>query len=120
MWHTKSAEEVIKELKSNWNLGLSKENVDIRRQEFGLNKLKEKPKEKLWVKFFKQFQDFMILILIIASIISAVVSYIEGSHDYFDSIIIIAIVVLNAIMGLIHKFLKVYNPPVHSFLPLIK
>ena len=103
MWHTKSAEEVIKELKSNWNLGLSKENVDIRRQEFGLNKLKEKPKEKLWVKFFKQFQDFMILILIIASIISAVVSYIEGSHDYFDSIIIIAIVVLNAIMGLIQE-----------------
>ena len=103
MWHTKSAEEVIKELKSNWNLGLSKENVDIRRQEFGFNKLKEKPKEKLWVKFLKQFQDFMILILIIASIISAVVSYIEGSHDYFDSIIIIAIVVLNAIMGLIQE-----------------
>ena len=45
----------------------------------------------------------MIIILIIASIISAVVSNVQGEHDYIDSIIIIAIVVLNAIMGLIQE-----------------
>ncbi len=45
----------------------------------------------------------MIIILIIASIISAGVSYIQGQNDYIDSIIIIAIVVLNAIMGLIQE-----------------
>ena len=45
----------------------------------------------------------MIIILIIASIISAVVARLEGSNDYFDSIIIIAIVVFNAIMGLVQE-----------------
>ena len=45
----------------------------------------------------------MIIILIIASIISAVVAKLEGSNDYFDSIIIIAIVVFNAIMGLVQE-----------------
>ena len=45
----------------------------------------------------------MIIILIIASIISAVVSNMQGSNDYFDSIIIIAIVVFNAVMGLIQE-----------------
>ena len=55
------------------------------------------------VRFLNQFKDFMIIILIIAAVISAVVSYIEGTGDYFDSIIIIAIVVFNGIMGLIQE-----------------
>ena len=55
------------------------------------------------IKFLKQFNDFMIIILIIASIVSAVVSYMQGENDYFDSIVIIAIVILNAIMGLIQE-----------------
>ena len=63
----------------------------------------EKKKESLIVKFFKQFNDFMIIILIIASIISAIVSKLQGENDYFDSIIIIAIVVLNAIMGVVQE-----------------
>ncbi len=70
---------------------------------FGLNKLDEKKKESIFVKFIKQFNDFMIIILIIASIISAVVAKLEGSNDYFDSIIIIAIVIFNAIMGLVQE-----------------
>lgn len=45
----------------------------------------------------------MIIILILASIISAVVSKIDGSNDYIDSIIIIAIVIFNAIMGLVQE-----------------
>ena len=55
------------------------------------------------MKFVKQFNDFMIIILIIASIISAGISYIQGENDYIDSIIIIAIVILNAIMGVIQE-----------------
>ena len=70
---------------------------------FGENKLEEKKKENLIVRFIKQFNDFMIIILIIASIISAVVAKLEGSNDYMDSIIIIAIVVFNAIMGLVQE-----------------
>ena len=55
------------------------------------------------MRFIKQFNDFMIIILIIASIVSVVVSNLQGENDYMDAIIIIAIVVLNAIMGVIQE-----------------
>lgn len=71
--------------------------------QYGENKLEDKKKESLALRFIKQFNDFMILILIVASIISAVMAKMEGSNDYMDSIIIIAIVVFNAIMGLIQE-----------------
>lgn len=69
----------------------------------GLIKLKDKPKESLFVRFIKQFNDFMIIILIISSIVSVIVSNMQGENDYIDSIIIIAIVILNAIMGLVQE-----------------
>lgn len=65
--------------------------------------MQDKKKESIIVRFIKQFGDFMIIILIIASIISAVMAYLEGTGDYIDSIIIIAIVVFNAIMGLVQE-----------------
>ena len=70
---------------------------------YGENKLKEKKKESLFVKFIKEFNDFMIIALIVAAIISAVVSKLNGEADYVDSIIIIAIVIFNAIMGLVQE-----------------
>ena len=57
----------------------------------------------MFIKFIKQFNDFMIIILILASIVSAGISYIQGENDYIDSIIIIAIVILNAIMGVVQE-----------------
>lgn len=74
-----------------------------RLKEFGENKLEDKKKESIIIRFFKQFNDFMIIILIVASIISAIVAKLEGSNDYIDSIIIIAIVVFNAVMGLVQE-----------------
>ena len=103
MWHTKNIKEVEKELRTNIKTGLGDKDVLIRQDEFGKNKIEEGKKESLLVKFINQFKDFMIIILIIAAIISAVVSYIEWTGDYFDSIIIIAIVVFNGIMGLIQE-----------------
>ena len=103
MWHTKNIKEIERELRTNINTGLGDKDVQIRQDEFGKNKIKEGKKESLFVKFLNQFKDFMIIILIIAAIISAIVSYIEGTGDYFDSIIIIAIVVFNGIMGLIQE-----------------
>ena len=103
MWHTKNIKEIERELRTNINTGLGDKDVQIRQDEFGKNKIEEGKKESLLVKFLNQFKDFMIIILIIAAIISAVVSYIEGTGDYFDSIIIIAIVVFNGIMGLIQE-----------------
>ena len=90
-------------MQTNIEFGLNEKQVEDKQNKFGLNKLEEKKKESIVIKFIKQFNDFMIIILIIASIISAVVARLEGSNDYFDSIIIIAIVVFNAIMGLVQE-----------------
>lgn len=103
MWHTKNIKEVEKELRTNIKTGLGDKDVLIRQDAFGKNKIEEGKKESLLVKFINQFKDFMIIILIIAAIISAVVSYLEGTGDYFDSIIIIAIVLFNGLMGLIQE-----------------
>ncbi len=103
MWYTLSTKEVERQMQTNIEFGLNEKQVEDKQNKFGLNKLEEKKKESIIIKFVKQFNDFMIIILIIASIISAVVARLEGSNDYFDSIIIIAIVVFNAIMGLVQE-----------------
>ena len=103
MWHTMSVGEVRRKLQTSLKAGLDEDVIRKRKEIYGKNKLEENKKEGLFIKFIKQFNDFMIIILIIASIISAGISYYEGSNDYFDSIIIIAIVVFNAIMGLVQE-----------------
>ena len=103
MWQALNLSEVKQKLKTNYQYGLTNEEVDKRFQEYGENKLEDKPKESFVVKFFKQFNDFMIIILIIAAIVSALIEKMQGSNDYLDSIIIIAIVVFNAIMGIIQE-----------------
>lgn len=103
MWHEKSEYEIERELGTNINYGLTSKEVENRKQIYGLNKLKEKKKENIFLRFIKQFNDFMIIILIIASIVSAAISYVQGENDYIDSIIIIAIVIINALMGLIQE-----------------
>lgn len=103
MWETLRVQEVKKTLKTNLEYGLNEQEAKIRLNQYGKNKLEEKKKEGLILRFLKQFNDFMIITLIIASIISAIVSKLEGSNDYMDSIIIIAIVIFNAIMGLLQE-----------------
>ncbi len=103
MWHMLRIEEVVRKLQTSTKIGLADNEVSIRKEKYGANKLQEKKKENILIKFIKQFNDFMIIILIIASIISAFTSYMQGENDYIDSIIIIAIVILNAIMGLVQE-----------------
>ncbi len=103
MWHTKAINEVEVNFRTNVSSGLDSNEVEERKKHFGENKLADKKKESIFIKFIKQFNDFMIIILIIASIISAVVAKMDGSGDYIDSAIIIAIVVLNAIMGVVQE-----------------
>ncbi|MCI9016906.1 MAG: calcium-translocating P-type ATPase, PMCA-type [Clostridia bacterium] len=103
MWHTLSIDETRRNLRTNIKIGLTQEEVEKRREEFGENQLEDKKKESLIIKFLKQFNDFMIIILIIASIISAAMATLEGSNEYIDSIIIIGIVIFNAIMGLVQE-----------------
>jgi len=103
MWQSLNLSEVKQKLKTNYQYGLTNEEAKKRFSEYGENTLEDKPKESLIIKFFKQFNDFMIIILIIASIVSAVIERMQGSNDYLDSIIIIAIVFFNAIMGIIQE-----------------
>ena len=103
MWYTKNIKDVEKELKTNIKTGLKDIDVKVRLDEFGENIIEEGKKERIIIRFIKQFKDFMIIILIIAAIVSAIVSYLENTGDYFDSLIIIAIVLFNGIMGLIQE-----------------
>ena len=97
-WFNKSVEETIDKLKTDANQGLSSKDVEKRKEEYGLNELQEGKKKSLFVKFLEQFKDFMIIVLIIAAIVSGVVGYIQG-EGITDSIIIMIVVIVNAIIG---------------------
>ena len=103
MWSSLDVQEVCRKLRTNTKFGLSEEEAQNRQLKYGRNKLHEAKKTSLAVKFIKQFNDFMIIILILSSIVSAGISYFEHSNDYIDSIIIICIVILNALMGVIQE-----------------
>ena len=75
MWETLRKEEIEKTLDTNFDRGLSKNEVLKRQNQYGKNELENSKKEGIIVKFFKQFNDFMIIILIIASIVSAAISW---------------------------------------------
>ena len=103
MWCTLNVQEVLKKLKTDINNGLSEDEVKKRQLQYGKNKLQEGKKTSFLVKFISQFNDFMIIILIVSAIVSAAIAYVEHSNDYVDSIIIIAIVMMNALMGVIQE-----------------
>lgn len=102
--HCIGVEKVAKELNADVKSGLTKEQVERLKGEFGKNKLKEKKKKSTFVKFLEQFKDVMIIILLVAAVVSTVVKVIEGLEtghwgELFEPGLILLIVVLNAIMG---------------------
>lgn len=99
--YNKTVEELYVEMCTPPN-GLTNEEAQSRLAKYGANKLTERKKKSNILLFLAQFNDFMIILLIVASIFSAVVSYIR--HESFvDSIIIIVIVVINAILSFIQE-----------------
>ena len=103
MWCALNVQDVSRKLKTNIETGLTDEEAKKRQEQFGKNKLNEAKKTSIIVRFLRQFNDFMIIILLISAGISAGISYYEHSNDYIDSIIIVGIVILNAIMGVIQE-----------------
>ena len=101
-WYNKSKEEIENELKTNESNGLSAEQVEEKREQYGFNELKAKKKKSLFMKFLEQFKDFMIIVLIVAAIVSGIVGYMEG-EGITDSIIILIVVVVNAIIGVVQE-----------------
>ncbi len=102
-WYNLKTNEVMKQLGSNEQTGLSTQEVLQRQARYGKNKLDEKKKKSLFHRFLLQFSDFLILILLAAAVISAFTAYVEKSNDYIDSIIILAIVVMNAVIGVVQE-----------------
>ena len=93
-------DELLKELSVDPKKGLDSQEVSIRLSRYGQNKLKEKKKKTTLQRFFDQFKDAMILILIAAAIVSFVVVCVEQNWgELFEPALILLIVILNAIMG---------------------
>ncbi len=96
-WHIKNIKEVFLHLKSSQN-GLSSEEAGKRLQDHGPNTLKEVRKRTLFMIFLDQFKDFMIMVLIAAAVVSGVIG------ELVDTLAIIVIVILNAIIGFIQEY----------------
>lgn len=92
-WYMQGKDDVLDELDSDLEDGLSKDEAENRLEKYGYNKLKEEKKRTLLSRILAQFADFLVLILIAAAIISVFVG------ESTDAIVIIAIVILNAFLG---------------------
>ncbi len=97
-WHTRHLPEVAGKLATNFDTGLSPEESARRIAHFGANELIEKPPRPLWRMLLDQFADFLILILITAAVISGVIG------DVQDTLAIIVIVLLNAVIGFVQEY----------------
>lgn len=102
--HHEPAQSVVQAFRSDVKNGLDGRQVQENRQRYGENKLKEKKKKTNLQKFAEQFKDVMILILIAAAVISFVIACIEGKpEEFFEPVLILLIVVLNAVMGVLQE-----------------
>ena len=99
--YNERVDEIYQRLKTN-EKGLTDEEAQKRLERDGLNKLVERKKKSNLALFFGQFCDFMVILLIFAALFSAVISYIRH-ESYVDSIVIIVIVVINAILSFIQE-----------------
>ena len=97
-WFNKKVEDVERDLNTDLEKGLTTEEVEKRQEKYGLNELKAKKKKSLLQKFLEQFKDFSIIVLIIAAIVSGAVGIAEG-EGITDTIIILIVVIVNAIIG---------------------
>ena len=100
--HNLHYSEVLQRLKVNPDTGLDHDETRNRLNEYGRNILREGKKKSDLQRFFEQFKDVMIIILILAAVISFVVAWYDG-EGFFEPILILLIVVLNAIIGLVQE-----------------
>jgi Ca2+-transporting ATPase len=96
-WHQQEIKDVIEALKSS-SQGLTSEEARSRLNRYGPNVLQEKKKKTPFMMFLDQFRDFMIIVLIAAALISGFIG------ELSDTIAIIVIVVLNAVIGFIQEY----------------
>lgn len=93
MWFSKTISETLQELNVDANTGLSDAEVRNRQEDFGLNELEAKKKKTVLQMFFSHLNDWLIYILFVAVIITALMG------EYIDSVIIILVILINAFIG---------------------
>src|SRR3989344_342534 len=96
--YTKSAEQIVKELQTDQQKGLTAAEVENRLKKYGPNVLQEEKGKSAFQIFFSQFKSFLIIILFAASIISLVLG------EALDAGLILAIVILNGVVGFIQEY----------------
>lgn len=96
-WHQKNIDEIIKELQTSFD-GLSSDEAKLRLERYGPNELKEEKRKTPFMMLLDQFKDLLIIILLIAAIIAGIVG------KPIDVAAIVAIVILNAIIGFIQEY----------------
>ena len=96
-WHTLHSNEVVQQLGTHPQDGLTTQEVVIRQNQFGFNQLTEKPRPSFLKMVISQFKNFIVLLLLAAAIISAILG------DTVEAAAIMAIVVLNALLGVIQE-----------------
>lgn len=103
-YHSQTAEQTVQILSSDISSGLTEQQVQKLQTKYGENKLREKKKKTNLQRFLDQFKDVMILILILAAIISFVIACMEGElKEFFEPVLILIIVIVNAIMGMMQE-----------------
>lgn len=104
IFHNETKETVLNEFHSDLSKGLTTSQVSTQRDKYGSNKLKERKKKTNFQRFIDQFKDVMILILLVAAVISFVLACMgDDPMEFFEPVLILLIVVLNAIMGVLQE-----------------
>ena len=101
--YSQSREEAVQTLGTDLARGLNQRECQRRLEQYGKNELRPAKRRGLPARFFSQFQDLMVLILLAAAAVSFAVSWVRGDGEYVDSLIILAIVVCNAVIGTVQE-----------------
>ncbi len=96
-WHFLTPEQVLSQLETSRNQGLSDSQVTRRTQEHGLNTLEQAKKRSMIARIFAQLKDPMIIVLLIAAILSLAAS---GFEEWADTVIILVIIIVNAVISI--------------------
>lgn len=101
--HSVNWREAAERLSTDPERGLSSGEAKRRLGQYGKNEIQGAKRQNLLVRFLGQFKDFMVLILLASAGVSFLVSRMRGDNEYIDSIIILAIVVCNAVIGMVQE-----------------
>jgi Ca2+-transporting ATPase len=102
MAHGQPADAVVRALGSNAARGLSRDEAQRRLEQYGPNELKSAPETPWWRRLAEQFENFLVIILLVATVISVLEWLLQDPRESalpYEAIVILAIVLLNALLG---------------------